>query len=46
MMTITVEMVAEANVARCSASLVGKANMIKGMPKKARLPKIVLMISR
>ena len=44
--TPTTEMKAADNVARCSPSVVGKANIIKGMPKKVKLPKTVLRISR
>jgi len=44
--TLTIAIVAADNVARCSPCIVGKANVMKGMPKKARLPKTVLRISR
>ena len=44
-MTLTIEMEAADKVARRSPS-VGKANVTNGMPKKARLPKIVLKIRR
>jgi hypothetical protein len=44
--TLTTEMEDADIVAKCSPSSVGKANIKKGMPKKARLPKIVLRISR
>ena len=43
--TLTMEIEAEVNVARCSPSI-GKANVMKGMPKKAKLPKIVLKVKR
>jgi hypothetical protein len=44
-MTDTGEIKAEAMVANPSP-LVGKANEMKGIPKKERLPKVVLSISR
>ena len=43
--TLTMEIDAAANVATGSP-FPGKANVMKGMPKKAKLPKIVLRISR
>ncbi len=43
--TLTIEIDAAANVATGSP-VPGKANVMKGMPKKAKLPKIVLRISR
>jgi hypothetical protein len=43
--TLTGEIEAAANVDRCSP-VSPKANVMKGMPKKARLPKMVLRISR
>jgi hypothetical protein len=43
--TLTIEIDAAANVATGSPVL-GKANVMKGMPKKAKLPKIVLKTSR
>ena len=42
----TMPMVAAAKVAKCSVCSEGKANVTKGIPKKARLPKIVLNVSR
>ena len=42
----TMPMVAAANVANCSVCSEGKAKVTKGMPKNARLPKIVLKVSR
>jgi len=39
-------MVAAAKVARCSICSEGKAKVTNGMPKKARLPKTVLNMSR
>lgn len=44
--TLTIAIEAADKVAKCSPSLVGKANVIKGMPKKAKLPKTVLRTSR
>jgi len=44
--TLRIEMEADDNVARSSPCLVGKANIMKGIPKKAVLPKIVLKINR
>jgi hypothetical protein len=43
--TLTGEIEADDNVANCSPCA-GKANIINGIPKKDRLPKIVLRISR
>ncbi|MEM3382656.1 MAG: hypothetical protein QXL52_06510 [Nitrososphaerales archaeon] len=45
METLTIDIDDAANVAKDS-SLSGKANITKGMPKNARLPKIVLNISK
>lgn len=42
----TIPMVAAAKVARCSLWPEGKAKVMNGMPKKARLPKIVLNVSK
>ena len=45
--TLRGEIEAADNVARCSPRKGGgKANVMKGMPKNARLPNIVLRISR
>jgi len=44
--TLTKEMKDADIAARRSPSLVGKANIMKGMPKKAKLPKTVLRISK
>ena len=44
--TLTIEMKDEDSTAKCSPYSVGKANIIKGIPKKARLPKTVLKIKR
>jgi hypothetical protein len=46
MVIATIPMVAAANVVNCSLCVDGKANETKGIPKNARLPKIVLKISR
>ena len=43
--TLTMDIDAAANVAKGSP-VAGKANVMKGMPKKAKLPKIVLRTSR
>ncbi len=43
--TVTIAIEAADNVARRSPCS-GKANIMKGIPKKARLPKIVLRIKR
>ncbi len=44
--TLRGEIEADASVARCSPCRVGKANIMKGIPKKDKLPKIVLKMSR
>ena len=43
--TLIIAIVAADNVARCSPFM-GKANVMKGIPKKARLPKMVLRMSK
>ena len=46
MVILTGEIETTDNIARCSPWSVGKANIIKGIPKKAVLPKTVLKMSR
>ena len=44
--TIVIEMDETDKVARYSACFVLNANVINGIPKKAKLPKIVLIVNR
>ncbi len=44
--TLTIATDAADSVASCSPCRVGKANIMNGMPKKARLPKVVHSVTR